>query len=244
MSERVALVTGGSRGIGRSISLALARDHAVAVNYVRRVDEAKDVVARIEAGGGEALAVQGDVSSEDDVRAMFETVEDALGPISAVVNNAGIRKDKLAARMSAEDWNEVLAVDLTGAFQCSRRALRSMISRGYGRIVNVSSVAGIRGVPGQANYSAAKAGLLGLTKTLAREVGRKDITVNAVAPGLIETELTTSLDDKRFQDIVGEVPAGRAGTCDEVAAVVAFLCSDVASYVNGAVVVADGGMTA
>jgi 3-oxoacyl-[acyl-carrier protein] reductase len=244
MSDHVALVTGGSRGIGRAISLDLARTHSVAVNYNNGVEEAKETVAAIEDIGGEALLVQGDVAERSEVDAAFETVEDAFGPVTVLVNNAGVRRDTLTARMSDEDWNEVISIDLSGAFMCARRAIRSMISRGFGRIVNVSSVGGIRGVPGQANYCAAKAGLIGLTKSLAREVGRKNITVNAVAPGLVETELTTTLDEKRYAEIVREIPAGRAATPEEIAVIVAFLCSERAAYVNGAVVVADGGMTA
>jgi 3-oxoacyl-[acyl-carrier protein] reductase len=244
MPDHVALVTGGSRGIGRAISLDLARTHAVAVNYNSGLDEAKETVSAIENTGGEALLVQGDVADKTSVDTMFTVVEEALGPVTALVNNAGIRRDTLAARMSEEDWSEVISIDLSGAFFCARRAMRSMISKRFGRIVNVSSIAGLRGVPGQANYSAAKAGLIGLTKSLAREVGRKNVTVNVVAPGLVETDLTTSLDEKRYADIVREIPAGRAATPDEIAMIVGFLCSERAAYVNGAVVVADGGMTA
>jgi 3-oxoacyl-[acyl-carrier protein] reductase len=244
MPEHVALVTGGSRGIGRAVCLDLAETHAVAINYISGSEEAKETLAAIENGGGEACLVQGDVSNEEVVDAIFRNVEDALGPVSVLVNNAGIRRDNLAARMATGDWEEVLSVDVTGSFLCSRRAIRSMISRGFGRIVNVSSVAGIRGVPGQANYCAAKAGVIGLTRSLAREIGRKNVTVNAVAPGLIETDLTTSLNGKRFEALVAEIPVGRPGTPEEIAAVVAFLCSDKAAYINGSVVVADGGMTA
>jgi 3-oxoacyl-[acyl-carrier protein] reductase len=244
MPDHVALVTGGSRGIGRAVCLDLAETHVVAINYSSGSGDAKDTLAAIENSGGEACLVQGDVSNEEAVDNVFRNVEDALGPVSVLVNNAGIRRDKLAARMATGDWDEVLSVDLTGAFFCSRRAIRSMISRGFGRIVNVSSVAGIRGVPGQPNYCAAKAGLIGLTKSMAREIGRKNVTVNAVAPGLIETDLTKSLDGKRFEALVAEIPAGRPGTPEEIAAVVAFLCSEKAAYINGSVVVADGGMTA
>jgi 3-oxoacyl-[acyl-carrier protein] reductase len=244
MSDRVALVTGGSRGIGRAICLDLARTHSVAVNYNSGVDEAKGTLSAIEASGGEGFLVRADVSDEESVDRMFSDTEDALGPVSVLVNNAGIRRDALAARMSHEAWNEVMAVDLSGAFACARRALRPMISQRFGRIVNVTSVAGLRGNPGQANYGAAKAGLIGLTKTLAREVAKKNVTVNAIAPGLVETELTTTLGERRYAELVNEIPAGRAATPEEIASVVSFLCSDGAAYVNGAVVVADGGMTA
>lgn len=244
MSRGVALVTGGSRGIGRAICLDLGRTHAVAINYNRNVDEAKETLGTIESAGGEGILVQGDVSDDSTVDDMFGETEESLGPVSVLVNNAGIRRDALAARMSRDDFDDVISVDLSGAFSCARRALRSMISRGFGRIVNVSSIAGLRGNPGQANYSAAKAGLIGLTKSLAREVARKNITVNAVAPGLVATELTTSLEERRYADLIKEIPAARAGTPEEIAVVVSFLCSEQAAYVNGTVVVADGGMTA
>ena len=244
MPEPVALVTGGSRGIGRAVCLELARSHAVAVNYRADADAAKETQSLIEQAGGEAIVVQGDVSDASSVEEVYRTTEEALGSISVLVNNAGIRRDNLAARMSDADWGEVLATDLSGAFMCARRALRSMIAGRYGRIVNVSSVAGVRGSAGQANYCAAKAGLIGLTRSLAREVAKKMITVNAVAPGLVETELTSSLDEERYAQLVDAIPAGRAAAPEEVAALIGFLCSPQASYVNGAVVVADGGMTA
>lgn len=245
MSERrVALVTGGTRGIGRAICLELARSHALVVNYRSAVHDAKETATQIESAGGEAVLVKGDVSQRSSVEAMFTQAEEMLGPVEVLVNNAGIRHDGLAVRMSDDHWDDVIATDLTGAFYCARRALRSMIRQRWGRIVNVSSVAGLHGSAGQVNYSAAKAGLIGLTRSLAREVARKDITVNAVAPGLIETELTTSLDAARYEELVREVPAGRAGTPEEIAASVSFLCSDKAGYVNGAVLVADGAMTA
>ena len=245
MSERVALVTGGSRGIGRATSVALARaGFAVAVNYRERMDAAKETLALIEGAGGEGMVVEADVTERSGVPPLFDRVEDALGPVAVLVNNAGLRRDGLGVRMTDQMWDDVLATNLSGAFACSRRALRSMLRRGWGRIVNVASVAGLRGSPGQANYSAAKAGLIGLSRTLAREVARKNITVNVVAPGLIETDLTSGLSDGRKKELVAEIPLGRAGTPEEVAEVVAFLCSEQAAYVTGAVVVADGGMTA
>jgi 3-oxoacyl-[acyl-carrier protein] reductase len=244
MSEQVALVTGGSRGIGRAICLALARTHIVAVNHRESLEAAKETLASIHDAGGEGILVQADAGDSAQVEAMFAEVEDALGPVSVLVNNAGIRRDGLTMRMTDSDWDEVLRVNLFGAFACTRRALRSMIRAGNGRIVNVASVGGIQGSPGQANYCAAKAGLIGLTKAVAREVARKNVTVNAVAPGLIETELTTSLTAARYTELVDSIPAARAGQPEEVAALVAFLCSDQAAYLNGAILVADGAMTA
>ncbi len=244
MPSSVALVTGGSRGIGRAICVALAPSHAVAVNYSTSPEDAKETASLVEAAGGEAFTVRADVSDPTRVGAMFDEVEDALGPVSVLVNNSGIRRDGLALRLSDDDWQDVIDVDLSGAFYCTRRALRSMVRARSGRIVNVASVAGLQGNVGQANYCAAKAGLIGLTKAVAREVAKKGVTVNAVAPGLIETDLTTSLPETRLDEIVAGIPAGRAGTVDEVAQIVSFLCSESGSYMNGAVLVADGAMTA
>lgn len=245
MSKRVALVTGASRGIGRAIAVELAQQgHLVAINYVSRIEEAKATLALVERSGAEGLLVQANVARPDEVKGMFDMVEDALGPIEILVNNAGVRRDGLAARMSDEAFADVIDTNLSGAFSCCRRALRHMISADWGRIVNVASVAGLRGNPGQANYCASKAGLVGLTRSLAREVARRNITVNAVAPGLIETDLTTTLTDEQTQALVAEIPLGRAGTPQEVAHVVGFLCSEKASYVTGAVMTTDGGMTA
>ena len=245
MSERVALVTGGSRGIGRATALALAeRGFEVAVNYRARAEEAKATLEKIHRSGGEGILVQADVGHPGEVDAMFGHVEDALGRVDVLVNNAGVRADALGVRMTFDQWRSVMDAGLTGAFACSRRGLRGMIGQGWGRVVNVASVAALRGSPGQANYSAAKAGLIGLTRALAREVARKNVTVNAVAPGLIDTELTSSLTAAQRQRLLAEIPMGRAGTAEEVAQLVAFLCSNEAAYITGAVVVADGGMTA
>ncbi|HJR44913.1 MAG TPA: 3-oxoacyl-[acyl-carrier-protein] reductase [Actinomycetota bacterium] len=245
MPERIALVTGASRGIGRATAVALAEaGFGVAVGFRSDTDGAKQTLALIESIGGEGIAVEADVSRPAAVEEMFDHVEDALGPATVLVNNAGVRADGLAVRMSDETWGRVLETDLSGPFACCRRALRSMIRQRWGRIVNVASVAGLRGSAGQANYSAAKAGLIGLTRTLAREVARKGVTVNAIAPGLIDTDLTVSLTSEQRRQLIDEIPMGRAGTPEEVGQLVAFLCSERASYITGAVVVADGGMTA
>jgi 3-oxoacyl-[acyl-carrier protein] reductase len=245
LTDRIALVTGGSRGIGRATCVALARrGFLVAVNYRTGIDAAKETLSLIEESGGEGIVIEADVTDRAAIESMFEQVEDALGPVGVLVNNAGVRKDTLGVRMSDDMWDEVLATNLTGAFTCSRRALRTMIRERWGRMVNVSSVAGVHGSVGQGNYSAAKAGLVGLTRTLAREVARKNITVNAVAPGLVDTDLTSTLSETRRQELIAEIPMGRAGTSEEIAQLIAFLCSDDASYVTGTVVVADGGMTA
>ena len=245
MSERVALVTGGSRGIGRAIAVALARaGHQVVVNYHSRADDAKGTVTEIEALGGEAIVAQTDVADSGRVDEMFALAEDAFGPVSVLVNNAGIRKDALALRISDSDWNDVLSTNLFGAFACARRALKAMVRQRWGRIVNISSIAGLKGIAGQANYCAAKAGLIGMTRSMAIELAGRNITVNAVTPGLISTELTTSLDARRYSELEAAVPMHRAGRPEDVASLVAFLASDDASYISGSVITTDGAMTA
>jgi 3-oxoacyl-[acyl-carrier protein] reductase len=216
----------------------------VGVNYRSRDHEAKQTVALIEEVGGEAVAVQADVSHADQVERCFGAVRDELGPVNILVNNAGLRRDGLGLALTDDAWGDVIATCLNGTFYCCRQALRPMLAGRRGRIVNVASVAGLRGSPGQANYAAAKAGVIGLTKTLAREVAAKGITINAVAPGLIDTDLTATLTERQREGLVDQIPAGRAGTVDDVATLVGWLCSDAASYVTGSVFTTDGGMTA
>lgn len=238
-----ALVTGSSRGIGAAIARALASDGwPVGVNYRSDDEGAAQVVAEIQKSGGTALAVQGDVADPQAVDSIFTKLEETFGPVLVLVNNAGVRADGLSMQLDDEEWEHVLATNLSGAFRTTRRALKNMMRARHGRVVNVASVVGgVRGNPGQANYAASKAGLVGLTRTVAAEVARRGVTVNAVAPGFVETELTEGVDQQRF---IENVPARRAGTADEVAACVRFLASDAASYVNGTTLTVDGGLTA
>ena len=235
---RVALVTGGSGGIGQATAAALAAaGHRVAVGYAANREAAEKTAA-----GLDGMAVQIDVTDPDAVDIAFKEVEEALGPVDVLVNNAGITADGLILRMGADQWRRVLTTNLEGAFHASRRAASKMVRRRWGRIVNMGSVVGSTGSAGQVNYSAAKAGLIGLTRSMARELGSRGITVNLVAPGPIATAMIDAVSDERRAEMTAAVPLGRMGTPEEVGAVVAFLCSDGAAYVTGAVVPVDGGL--
>ncbi len=240
-ARRCALVTGASRGIGAAIACRLALDGwVVAVNYREDEQGASETVQRIKAGGGHGMAIRGDVARPGVADELIATAEAQMGPVLALVNNAGVRADRLCATMSDEDWASVLETNLAAAFRLTRRALRGMLRTRFGRIVNISSVVGMRGNAGQANYAASKAGLIAMTRSLAGEVARRGITVNAVAPGLIETSMTAALPSEWIRAI----PARPAGAPEEVASCVAFLVSEAASYVNGATLVVDGALTA
>ncbi|MHB1567731.1 MAG: 3-oxoacyl-ACP reductase FabG [Solirubrobacteraceae bacterium] len=242
MPDGCALVTGGSRGIGAATALALAADGwPVGVSYRSGRAGAEAVVAEIESAGGSAVAVEGDVADHATPDRLFAAVEDHFGrPVLALVNNAGITADDLTPTLTDDAWDSVIETDLNAAFRLTRRALRPMMRARFGRIVNVSSVVGLRANPGQANYAAAKAGLIALTRTAAVEVARRGITINAVAPGWIDTDMTAGVSP----DLLSQVPARRAGTPQEVAACVRFLASAEASYVTGAVLSVDGGLAA
>jgi len=243
VAGRVALVTGGSRGIGRAIAERLASDgHRIAVNYRSRQDAADEVVKAIEAAGGEALAVGGDVGGPFGVEEIFAGVEGTLGPVEILVNNAGITADDLLLRMKPEDWEAVIRTNLSSAYLTTKAALRGMLKARWGRIISITSVAGIAGNPGQANYAAAKAGLIGFTKSVAKEVGSRGITVNAVAPGFVETDMTDALGDEVREAALPSISLGRFGTPAEIAAAVGYLASDDASYITGHVLVVDGGL--
>jgi 3-oxoacyl-[acyl-carrier protein] reductase len=244
VAGRVALVTGGSRGIGRAIAEKLGADgHRVAVNYRSRRDAADEAVAAIVAGGGEAVAVGGDVGDAAAVATIFGAVEEAFGSIGILVNNAGITADDLLLRMKPEDWDAVIRTNLSSAFLTTRAALRGMLKARWGRIISIASVAGIAGNPGQANYAAAKAGLIGFTKSVAKEVGSRGITVNAVAPGFIDTDMTEALGGEVREAVLPSIAVGRFGTTVEIASAVGYLASDEASYVTGQVLVVDGGLS-
>jgi 3-oxoacyl-[acyl-carrier protein] reductase len=245
LSGKVALITGGSRGIGAAIALKLASLGAdLVVNYIGEVEEAAvaEVVRKIQTKGVKTLPVAADVTNEAQVKSMVEEVITEWGKVDILVNNAGITRDALALRMKPADWNSVIQVNLTGAFYCTQAVLKPMMKARSGSIVNIASIVGLRGNAGQANYAASKAGLIALTKSLAKEVGARGIRVNAVAPGFIETPMTKQLSEEVRERAREMIPLGRFGQPAEVAAVVAFLASDEASYINGAVVSVDGGL--
>jgi 3-oxoacyl-[acyl-carrier protein] reductase len=242
LEDKVAIVTGASRGIGRAIALDLAANGAhVAVNYRRSADEASEVVRQIEAMGRRGLAVQADVASFADAQRMVETVVKELGGLDILVNNAGINRDSVIWKMSEEQWDEVIAVDLKGTFNYIRAAAPIFKEQGSGKIVNITSINGLRGKFGQSNYTAAKGGVIALTKTVARELGRYNVNVNAVAPGLIETDMVRQAPEKVREMALAEIVLGRLGQPEEVAWVVTFLCSERARHITGEVITVDGG---
>ena len=240
---RTALVTGAGRGIGKAIALELAKEGcSVAVNYNNSSAAAEAVVCEIEAAGGRAIAVKADVSSAGEVKNLFKEVEEKLSSVEILVCNAGVTKDNLLMRMKDNEWNDVISADLTSLFYCAKEALRPMLKARYGRIIAISSVTGLVGNPGQCNYSAAKAGMLGFVKSLAREVGSRGITVNAVAPGYIETDMTKDIVEKSKDELMAQIPLGRVGKPIDIANAAAFLASSDADYITGQVLSVNGGL--
>jgi len=241
--SRPALVTGASRGIGRAIAVALgAAGHRVACGYASDLAGADETCAAVREAGGEALAVHIDVTDTESVNSAFGEIEETFDPVTVLVNNAGVTADGLIVRMSDDQWSQVVQTNLTGAFHTIRRATPKLMRARWGRIVNVSSVSAHLGAPGQANYSAAKAGLVGLTRAVARELAPRNVTCNIVAPGPIVTAMTEAMPTEWHQVMQATVPLGRLGTPEEVGAVVSFLCSEPAAYVTGAIVPVDGGL--
>jgi 3-oxoacyl-[acyl-carrier protein] reductase len=243
LKDRIAVVTGGSRGIGRAIAMTLAASGAtVVVNYQRNAAAADETVAAITAADGAAISIQADVSVSADVERLFKTVLDQYGTVDILVNNAGITRDTLLLRMKEDDFDTVIDTNLRGVYLCTKAALRPMTRARSGRIINITSVVGLIGNAGQSNYAAAKAGIIGFTRAVAREMASRGITVNAVAPGYIETELTAGLGEQVRAAILEAIPLGRLGTPQDVANLVCFLASDAAAYITGQTLTVDGGM--
>ena len=243
LTGKVAIVTGASRGIGRAIAVELGKLGATVVcNYIGSEEAIEETLALVKATGADGIAVKGDVSISEDVTNLVDTVAKEYGHIDILVNNAGITRDGLLMRMKEEDWDAVLDINLKGTFLTTKAVTRLMMKQKSGRVINITSVSGVTGNAGQANYAAAKAGLIGFTKSLAREVASRGITVNAVAPGFIATDMTDALNDEQKSAIMGQVPAGRLGDPKEIAAAVLFLASDEAAYVTGETLHVNGGM--
>jgi 3-oxoacyl-[acyl-carrier protein] reductase len=242
LQGRIALVTGASQGIGRAVALELARNGATVGLVARNQEKLADTAGEIESAGGQAAVFAMDLAGEESIRAGARAVLDRFGKIEILVNNAGITRDGLMLRMKRADWDDVLNANLTGAFLLTQALLSPMLKNRWGRIINLSSVVGRTGQAGQVNYAASKAGLIGLTRSMARELASRGITVNAVAPGYIETPMTAVLDEKQRTAMLAQIPLGRAGTAEEVAQSVAFLASDAAAYITGHVLDVNGGM--
>ena len=240
---RIALVTGGSRGIGRAIALRLAADGArVAVNYVTRTDAAEEVVHAIGKQGSSGLALQADITRSEDVKAMFQRLQEQWGPVEILVNNAGIISDSLVIRMTDEAWDSVVDIHMRGTFLCTRLGIRDMLRNRWGRVINIGSVVGLAGNVGQSNYSAAKAGIIGFTRAVAKEVATRNITVNYIAPGYVTTDIVEGLTKEQKERILQRVPMGRFGTTEEIAGFVGYIASEATSYITGQVMCIDGGM--
>lgn len=243
LDGRVAVVTGGSRGIGKAVALELGkRGASVVVNYVRSADAAEDVVSQIKEMGSDGLAVQSDISNFEQAGNLIQAALDKYEKIDILVNNAGITRDTLIIRMSEEDWDAVSDTNLKGTFNCSKAAVKSMMRKRYGRIINITSVSGQIGNAGQTNYSASKAGQIGFTKALAREIAARNITVNAIAAGYVDTDIWSDVSEEAIEGFLAQIPLNRKGTPEDIAFAVAFLASEEASYITGQTLAVDGGL--
>lgn len=243
LKSKVALVTGGSRGIGREIALELAKTGVdIAITYVNNLEKASIVIEEIISYGVRAIAIQANVSIEEDVTNMIKIIEKELGSVDILVNNAGVTKDNLLIRMKEDEWDEVMNVNLKGTFLCTKAVSRSMMKKRYGKIINITSVVGIMGNAGQGNYSASKAGVIGFTKSMAKELASRGIRVNAIAPGFIETDMTESLNDEIKETMINAIPLNSFGSPKDIANAVIFLVSENSDYITGQVISVDGGM--
>ena len=243
MNDKIALITGGSRGIGREIALGLSElGINIAITYSSNASKAEEVVELLKQNGVKALAIQGNASIEDDVNAIVKKVEEELGTIDILVNNAGITKDNLLIRMKSEDWDDVMDVNLKGVFLCTKAVARGMMKKKYGKIINIASVVGITGNAGQGNYSASKAGVIGFTKSMAKELASRGIRVNAIAPGFIQTDMTNILKDEVKIEMQKNIPLNYLGTPKDISNLVNFLASEASDYITGQVIKIDGGM--
>ncbi len=243
LNNKISLVTGGTRGIGREVALALAKEGSdVAISYTSNEELALNIVEEIKNLGVNSIAVEANVANNDDVVNMIKTVEEKLGTIDILVNNAGITKDNILIKMSEEDWDSVLDVNLKGVFLCSKAIARAMMKKRYGKIINISSVVGINGNPGQSNYSASKAGVIGFTKSIAKELASRGIRINAIAPGFIETDMTNALKDEIKNEMMKNIPLNSFGQPKDIAHLVLFLASEKSDYITGEVIKVDGGM--
>lgn len=240
---KTALVTGGSRGIGKAIAQKLSETSNVAVGYSNSKEQAVEVVNSIQANGGNAIAVQIDVTDNDSVEKCFELIEKEFSSVEILVNNAGITKDNIFPRLKQDDWDSVIDTNLTGSFRTSQRAIKGMMKNKWGRILFISSVAGISGNTGQSNYAASKAGMIGLAKTISKELGSRNITSNVIAPGYIDTDMTSFINEEQKEEIIGQLSIKRVGKPEDIANMVAFLCSDESEYITGQVFPVDGGLT-